>query len=130
MAKADPSPAPEPVPDIADDLADMLRRGRMIGVKRLARIEFIDEDGERSSLALPVQRDTMPSVVLTELQEKIVGAFRQAGRKRMRMVDVAAAIDEDEDPYGGNFKRDFDQLKEMEVIEGSRAEGGYRLKSK
>lgn len=121
---------PVAVPDLADDLADMLRRGRMAGVKRVTRLTWVDEDGNESSIALPVPKvramDDMPD--LKDLERDILRVLRDSGR-RMLALDIAGMIDPDEDPYSGSFSRALKRLKELQLIDGSKAEGGYCLKS-
>lgn len=118
------------VPDLADDIADMLRHGRRWGPKRIRRMIFIDEDGERSSIALP-----MPDAgeggepKLKELERDILRVLRQSGR-RMKAVDIAGLIDPDQDPYDGSFGRAIKRLKGMGLIDGGKPEGGYVLAGK
>jgi hypothetical protein len=121
---------PAAVPDLADDLADMLRRGRMAGVKRVTRLTWVDEDGNESSIALPVPKvratDDMPD--LKDLERDILRVLRASGR-RMLAMDIAGVIDPDQDPYDGSFSRALKRLKELQLIDGSKADGGYALKS-
>ncbi len=126
--------APPAVPDIADDLADMLRRGRVLGVKRLKRLVMIDEDGEKTSIALPLvgaapapSGDDLPD--LKDLERDILRVLRESGR-RMKALDIASMIDPDQDPYDGSFSRAIKRLKGFALIEGGKQEGGYALKTK
>lgn len=130
------APAAPAVPDIADDLVDMLRRGRVLGVKRLKRLVMIDEDGEKTSIALPLLptaesalqgRDDLPD--LKDLERDILRVLRESGR-RMKALDIASMIDPDQDPYDGSFSRAIKRLKGFGLIEGGKQEGGYALKTK
>jgi hypothetical protein len=118
------------VPDLADDLADMLRRGRLVGSKRVTRLSWIDEDGQESSIALPVPKvlatsDDLPD--LKELERDILRVLRGSGR-RMLALDIASVIDPDQDPYDGSFSRAIKRLRQLGLIDGSKAEGGYVTK--
>ncbi len=124
------------VPDLADDIAHMLRYGRMWGVKRVRRVVFIDEDGERSSISLPLAvvpvtpDDDDSDPPLSDVEQGIVDVLRRHPGRRMQANEIAPLLDEDEDPYGGTFKRAINRLKLIELIEGGKAEGGYRMKTK
>lgn len=132
----DDTEPPGLIPDVADDLADMLRRGRVLGVKRLKRLVMIDEDGEKTSIALPLLptaestsqgRDDLPE--LKDLERDILRVLRESGR-RMKALDIASMIDPDQDPYDGSFSRAIKRLKGFALIEGGKQEGGYALKTK
>ena len=132
---ADPAPpSSPPVPDIADDLADMLRAGRVCGPAAVLRVEYTLTDGRRVAVDLPAPRaaegredDGLPD--LKELERDILRVLRQSGR-RMLALDIAGVIDPDQDPYDGSFSRAIKRLKELELIDGGKTEGGYALKTK
>ncbi len=134
----DDTEPPGLTPDVADDLADMLRRGRTVGGEAVTRVVFRLADGRRVSAELPAPRaeldhesrgDDEKDAPLSSIEQGIVDVLRRNTGRRMQANEIAPLIDEDEDPYGGTFKRAISRLKLLEMIEGGKREGGYRLKS-
>jgi hypothetical protein len=100
-------------------------------------VEYVLVDGRRTGLDLPApanwlangdEDDSDPP--LSELEQGIVDTLRRCHPRRMQANEIAPLIDDDEDPYGGSFKRAVSRLKLLELIEGGQRDGGYRLKSK
>ncbi len=102
-----------------------LRNGRTVEVQVPAADEDEDEDEGDGRREDGVGQGRRP---LDPMEQRIVDVLRFAGGP-MRQAEIAAEIDEADDPYGGNFKRAIDRLKADEVIVGGRSDGGFRLKS-
>lgn len=126
--------APPVVLDIADDLGDMLRAGRVCGGVAVSRVEYLLADGRRVAVDLPAPRndgeedDSSPP--LSDVEQGILAVLARHPGQRLTASQIAPHLDEDEDPYGGTFKRAVSRLKLLDLIEGGKSDGGYRLKTK
>lgn len=129
-AKADPSPQEPPItPD------ELVRRGMVVGGRQVRRYSQDFVTGEATFAYDPTgwvqhedEDDTEPP--LSNVEQGIVDVLRRNAGRRMQANEIAPLVGEDEDPYGGTFKRAVSRLKLLDLIEGGKKEGGYSLKSK
>ena len=115
------------VPDLADDLADMLRRGRMVGPKRVARIMWIDEDGHESGVTLPVPRQPHRPAGLSQTALDILEVLEDRNGEWVYGADLVAALPGHPDHKSSSFTGPVRELRTAGLIETSQ-KNGYRLK--
>lgn len=100
------------VPDLADDIAHMLRHGRMWGPKRIKRMIFIDEDGERTSIVLPlllrVEPDDEPGEQLTDMEAAVLEVIDG--------VSVGTVISTDEIARRSGFSNTDEMRKFLQLL--------------